>query len=248
MITNTQTRLAAIASAIVVIAASAPSTLDAQAPRPHPASDPAAVAIHERYVKAVGTAALPEYSHWIQEMTIAGGVAIRTEISMAKPDRIHVRNSMGGQLMLEFGFDGTNGWSNSPTTGVVPISGPELEVMRSGVTGIMNSPVDSTARLVATGRSTLEDEPVDRVLAISLAGDTVEVFYAVATGLIAGVRVPAKPGVTPDISLMLLRDYKPFGGRMTPTTMVMRMAGMEAVSRTIQMDTDPIPAERFRKP
>lgn len=229
----------------IIVALLTAVTLDAQAP--HPQSDPAAVAIHQRHLKASGGDAQPQHVHWIAEMTVAGGVGLRTEVFMSQPNKVLMRNTMGGQVLLEFGFDGTTGWTSSAAGGVATVAGAELEAMRAGVTNIMDSPIDPAARLVAAGRTTFEEEPADRVLAITAAGDTLEAYYAVSTGLLVGMRMPPSPGL-PGESLMLFRDYKPFGGRVTPTTLVVRMSGMEAVSRTVHMDTDPIPDERFRKP
>lgn len=240
-----------VASVFVALSSALPRLLEAQAPRPHPSSDPAAVAIYERYLRAVGDASPPEFQHSIQEMQMGAGPAMRIETLTAQPNKVLMRQFMGTDLILEFGFDGTTGWSSSPMTGVVRLSGPELEMMRAGASSVVTPSVDSTMRLIAVGPRTLDNEPVDAILVISTDGDSLETYYAPATGLFVGARNKSKSGLAgagPDSSVILLRDYKRIEGRMVYTTMIVRMAGMEMVSRTVHLSYAPIDPVKFKPP
>ena len=113
----------------------APRSLGAQIPRPHPASDPAAVALYERHVRATGGAA-PEFQHSIVESQIGESRATRIETFFALPGKMLVRTTMQGALVQEFGYDGTSGWTSSPETGVVRLSGAALDSMRRVVAAV----------------------------------------------------------------------------------------------------------------
>ncbi len=228
-----------------------PAWTKAQVMQLHPASEPAARALQERHDRVAGTVRPPAHQHFITELQVPGSPTIRTETFMSQPDRIFVRTEVAGELLFEFGFDGTTGWSNSPMTGLVRVPSTELETLRA-TTGSGSQPaLDSTVPYRATGRRTFDGQLVDGIRAITAAGDTAEVFYAVSTGLMAGFRVRrvARPPLAAGDSLvMLLRDYKRVDGRMGSTTMVYRGMGMESVARTVHLDHAAIAPARFKPP
>jgi hypothetical protein len=221
--------------------------LKAQTPRHHPDSDPAAIALHDRHVRVTGSATPPAFQHSIVEMRIGNGPVMRTESWIAQPDRIRVTTLVDGKEMLDFGYDGTTGWSASPIEGVVPLPKDALDALRTTATG-MNAPsIDSTARAVAIGRSTFDDRLADGVRAVTAAGDTAEIYYAVSTGLMAGLRMRSAANPAANMVIMT-RDYQRIGGRMANMTSIIRGPGMEAVQRTIQVDYEQIEPARFRPP
>jgi hypothetical protein len=221
--------------------------LKAQTPRHHPDSDPAAIALHDRHVRVTGSATPPAFQHSIVEMRIGNGPVMRTESWIAQPDRIRVTTLVDGKPMLDFGYDGTTGWSASPIEGVVPLAKDALDALRTTATG-MNAPgIDSSARAVAIGRSTFDDRLVDGVRAVTAAGDTAEIYYAVSTGLMAGLRMRSATNPAANMVIMT-RDYQRSGGRMTNMTSVIRAPGMEAEQRTIALDYEAIDPARFKPP
>jgi hypothetical protein len=219
----------------------------AQTPRHHPDSDPAAIALHDRHVRVSGGATPPPFQHSIVEMRIGNGPTMRIESWIAQPDRIRVTTLVDGKPMIDFGYDGTTGWSASPIDGIVPLPKDALDALRTTATG-MNAPgIDSTARTVAIGRSTFDDQLVDGVRAITVAGDTAEIYYAVSTGLLAGVRMRSATNAAANM-VIIARDYQRIGGRMTNMTSLIRAPGMEAEQRTIALDYEAIDPARFKPP
>jgi hypothetical protein len=216
-------------------------------PRHHPDSDPAAIALYDRHVRVTGTATPPPFQHSIVEMRIGDGPVMRTETWIAQPDRIRVTTLVDGKPMMEFGYDGTTGWSSSPMSGIIPLAKDALEALCATATGMGAPGIDSTTRSVAIGRSTFDDQLVDGVRAVTAAGDTAEIYYAVSTGLMAGLRTRSAANAAANM-VILLRDYQRVGGRMSNMTSIIRGPGMEAVQRTIQLDHEPIEPGRFRPP
>ena len=241
---------AIVATVFIAIAAETPRPLDVQVPRPQPeaTSDPAAVAIYERHVKATAAGPAPQFQHSISEMTVGESPATRTEIYSARPDKLFVRNTVGTKVLFEFGYDGTTGWTSSPETGVERLSGPALEAMRASVEYVGAPPVDTTARLTSLGGSRFYGELVDGVRSVSAEGDTLESFYSTSTGLLAGARYRMELGAKKETTVILFRDYKRMGGQLTHTTMIMRMGGIESVQRTLHVDNEPIDPGKFRAP
>jgi hypothetical protein len=207
-----------------------------------------ALAIVARYVNATFLGPQPEYSHWIDEMQFEDGPVSRTEVFMAKPNKLSVRVTIGGQAVMAFGFDGTTGWSFAPATGVTTVTGPEVEAMRAGVTSLGAVPVASDVRLVAGGKVMLEGEFTDLVLTIDTEGDTTETYYAVHSGLLSARRLPPATGER-GRTITLYRDHKPFGGEQIATTKISLLStGTKWTTRMVHMSSDPIPEERFRRP
>lgn len=217
------------------------------APRPHPASDPAAVALHERHVRVSGTATPPAFQHLILEMQVGSGPVMRTESFAARPDRIFVRTSVGGEVSMEFGYDGTTAWTSTPATGPLRLDGAGLEALRASAAFGTAPALDSSARQVAIGRSTFDAQLVDGVRVTLASGDTAEIYYAVSTGLLAGMQFRSVQSPAASMTI-LLRDYKRVGGRTEHTTSVLRGPGMEMVARTVHVDYEPIEAARFTPP
>jgi hypothetical protein len=228
-----------------------PTWLNAQERRYHPASDAAAIALQERHERATGSTRPPANQHSITETQLRGAPTIRTETFIAPPNLIFVRTEVAGKLMLEFGYDGTTGWSNSPTTGLVRLPQPALETLRASAGSLTAPAIDSTVPIRAIGRRTFDDQLVEGIRAVTAAGDTAEAFYAVSTGLMAGMRmrsVTQPAGAAGDSLVLLLRDYKRIDGRMGSMTMIYRGMGMESVARTVHLDHAPIDPVRFKPP
>jgi hypothetical protein len=234
-------------SVISVVTVFAVPSADAQASRIPPGSDSAAVAIVARYFAATFLGPAPEYQHWIDEMQIGDGLATRTEVFKAGPHKILVRASVLGQVMLEFGSDGTTGWTSTPGTGVATVAGPELAGMRASINDPLPAvPVTSDLRLISRGKVMLEGEFTDLVLWIDADGDTTEMYYAVSSGLLSATIRSLEGGRR---TLSLYRDYKPLGGEQIATTKTVLLGtGKKMITRMLHMDTDPIPDERFRRP
>ena len=138
-----------------------PRWLGAQAPHYHPASDRAAVALHERQLRLTGTATAPEHHHSVVEVRIGDGPPVRTETWMSRPDRIVIRSTMGGEPVLEFGFDGTTGWSEMPGTGLVRLPKPELDQLRASALRLSTPTIHSTVPLRAIPRRCFDRQLVD---------------------------------------------------------------------------------------
>jgi hypothetical protein len=225
------------------------ATLAAQASRVPAGSDSAALAIVERWFRATFLGPRPEYSHWIEEMTVGDGPPLRTEAFMAGRNKIFARGSVLGQVFLEFGSDGTTGWTVAPNTGVTTVTGRELETMHAGIRSPLGAaPTRTDSRFVAGGKVMLEGEFTDLVLRIDAEGDTTEQYYAVLSGLLSAVRVPPRSGGRGH-TITFYRDYKRFGGEQVATTKVTVLrSGKKMTTRMVHMDTDSIPEERFRRP
>jgi hypothetical protein len=216
-------------------------------PRPHPASDPAAVALHERHVRVSGTATPPAFQHSIMEMRIGDGPLMRTESYVAQPGRILVRTTVGGAVAMEFGFDGTTGWSSSPQTGLIRLDSAGVDALRGSASFGTAPALDPSAKQRAIGRSTFDDQLVDGVRVVLATGDSADIFYAVSTGLMAGMQLRSTESPAANMTIML-RDYKRVGGRLEHTTSVFRGGTMEMVARTVHVDHEPIDAAKFTPP
>lgn len=224
--------------------------LGAQVPRSHPSSDPAAVALFERHYRETGSDRPPPFQHAVVETTMTGGPTTRVETFNARPNKVLVRSYSGDDLLMEFGFDGTEGWSKSPMTGLVKLEGQMLDAMRAGVNAVTTPEVDSTVRLTSLGRGEFEGAAVERVRLVTAKGDTAEMFFAVASGLMVGARSSALADLPVGAGPIeiALRDYRRIGDRMVSMTQVMRMNEVEVVARTLALDYEPIPPDRFRPP
>ncbi len=230
-----------------------PKWLSAQEPHYHPASDRAAIALQQRHERVSGTARPPAQQHLIMELKVGPSAPIRTETWIAQPDRILSRTEVDGELVMEFGFDGTTGWSNSPMTGPVRLPKHQLDILRGSAGGIAAPAVDSTVPVRATGRRTFDGLLVEGTRVVNAKGDTGEVFYAVSTGLMAGIRMRTLGSVIPggppgDSLVMLYRDYQRIGERTGSMTILYRGSGMTGEARTVHLDYEPIDPERFKPP
>ena len=107
--------------------------------------------------------------------------------------------------------------------------------------------LDPSAKQRAIGRSTFDDQLVDGVRVVLASGDSADIFYAVSTGLMAGMQLRSTQSPAANMTIML-RDYKRVGGRLEHTTSVFRGSGMEMVARTVHVDHEPIDAARFTPP
>jgi hypothetical protein len=250
---NTRKKVLGIArsvcSVLSVATAVAVPSANAQRSRVPPGSDSIAIAIVARALMAERGGPMPDHLHWIDEMQIGEAPPIRTEVFMAGRDRILVRGSVLGQVTLEFGSNGTTGWSFTPETGVVTVTGPELAAMRESIRMPFGAPLDaSDLRFVHGGKVMLEGEFTDLVLMIDAKGDTTERYYAVSTGLLSALSTPVERGRR-GRSITFYRDYTRVGAEQIPAlkTALLRN-GTKMVTRLVYASTDSIPDEKFRRP
>lgn len=210
--------------------------------------DPAVRAILDRHLRASGGDRPLPHQHLVLEITSPGARPIRAEIWLSLPDKVLSRTTVDGAPMLEFGFDGTVGWSSSPATGLERLSREAVTAMRQGLDPGSSATFDSTAVLSAVGRTTFEGETVDAVRAVTAAGDTSVAYYSVATGLLAGAHLPMRAAGRTLEGTMVFRDYARTGHQQQPRTVVMRMKGIEAVTRVVVAEDGVIDPVRFRAP
>jgi len=181
------------------------------------------------------------------EMRIGDGPLMRTESYVAQPGRILVRTTVGGAVAMEFGYDGTTGWSSSPQTGLIRLDSAGVDALRGSASFGTAPALDPSAKQRAIGRSTFDDQLVDGVRVVLATGDSADIYYAVSTGLMAGMQLRSTQSPAANMTIML-RDYKRVDGRMEHTTSVMRAGGMDMVARMTHLGHEPIDAAKFTPP
>jgi hypothetical protein len=228
---------------------------------------PSARELVARHVKAIGGgAALAAVSSIRARGRFelpAQGIAGDVEILSARPAKLLVRVTLPALGRIENGFDGKAGWTLSPLTGPELIAGRQLAELTDDAVFDSHLHAEGRIREMTTlARTEFEGRPAYRVRVVFSSGYTtrdeggreqfqhneqIEYFDAERGWQIGSEGSRATPqGVVPMVNV--LRDYKPFGALMQPTSFVQRALGFEQRLTMTSYEYDVVAANAFDMP
>jgi len=211
------------------------ATAPAPAPQAKPAADlPAAEKVIEKYVEAIGgKAALAK----IESVHMKGGLSIPSsgisgtmEMWAAKPNKMLAKQNIPGVGDLSEGFDGTTGWTMTPMTGPMLMTGDQLKQRVNDAN--FEAMLNPTARYSAV--KTLEKTTFDGKEAYKLSmtrkegGEDIE-YYDVATGLKLGTVATRASQMGPMTITTTISDYQKAGEILQPMKLKQSMTGVEVL-------------------
>ena len=180
---------------------------------------------------------------------VAQGLAGDIEVFSARPNKQLLRTEIPGLGRIETGYDGKVGWSIDPVTGATLLSGRQLaELMDDAWFDSPLYPAEHVKDVTTVAREQFDNRAAYRVKVTLASGSEQFEFFDVETGLQLGTesRRESQLGVAPITSVV--RDYKPFGGLMLPTTLVQKMLGFEHVVTLASYEFNAVPPETFALP
>ena len=205
-----------------------------------------AAAIVRRYMYALGGKEAFEepkhtYALMTTSMSTSGGV-MRME-TWRQPPKLLTRHEVSGMGVTEFGFDGTTGWTTSPTLGTMLLGEIPKEMLGLGdaAWALHLHPMSYVGNRAVEGK-TYEAVVFRPKGQISYTG-----YFDPSSGLLAGIKME---GTGDSLRMdMLFGDYKRIGSILRPTLRTTRLAGgIDVVSRIDSMSTDPIDPKVFEPP
>jgi hypothetical protein len=230
-----------------------PQPTAAKSQEARPAQLPAARAILDRHLAAIGgrQAVLSHKStHATGTLSMpAAGVTGAVDVYGAQPNRTLLKVTLGGVGEVLEGFDGTHGWSISPMTGPMLLEGKQLEEKRFD--SEFHSELRTQDRYVSL--TTLEQVDFEgrscyKVRLVRKTGGEDIEFYDVATGLKAGSITTRETQMGTVTGTTVETDYKKFGNLLQPTTVRSQVGGLQQVITLTAVDYDNVPASIFELP
>ena len=232
-------------------AAKSPAPADGKAQAP--AVLPAARAVIDRHIEAIGgrKAVLGHSStHASGTMSMpSSGVSGTVEVYAARPNRSLIKITLGGIGEVLEGFDGTVGWSLSAITGPMLTLGKELEQKKFDAA--YDADLHDTARyksMRTVEQTTFQGRPCYKVSLIHLDGTEDIEYYDVETRFrVATVATRESPMGPVNVTLSY-GDYKKFGDLFVPTTMKQATMGVEQVLTFTSVEFDTVAPSVFEPP
>ncbi len=234
---------AAVATALAVVPASA----SAQG-----ADLPAARTLVDKHIAAAGGRTALERaatSHAKGTFTIpSAGLSGPLEVYSA-PNRQSVRIELAGLGVLRSGFDGITAWSLDPISGARVLEGAERSAIVDATTpgsAFRDSTVITSMQ--TTSREEIAGVACYKVRVLWTSGRESHDCYAVESGLLhASMAKQPSPMGEMDL-LVIVQDYKDFGGIKMPTKTVQQVAGQEMMMTFDSMEMVTPPADAFALP
>jgi hypothetical protein len=243
------------ALAILPLAGSAQQAASPQQPAPAPASAalPAAKAVMDRHIKAIGgrEALLARSSSRATgriEMP-ASGVSGTFEMLAAKPNKTLIKISLPGVGDISEGFDGTVGWSMNPLTGPTLIQGVQLEQRKLDSDFYSGLDPEKQYESIATvEQTTFDGRECYKVRLVRRGGGEDFQFYDVKTGLRAGGILTRETPMGAMTATSTETDYKPFGDVLQPTKLTNTAMNLRQVMTFEMFEYDKVDPVVFALP
>lgn len=231
-----------------------PATGTTQAPAAADTKDlPDGRAVVSRHVEAIGgkNAVLAHKSSYaLGTLSFpANGMSGRIETFSAAPNRMFVKFTIEGIGDMMEGFDGKVGWSITPMTGPVLMSGKELEQRR--LDADFHADVYDEKRFTSVKtleRTAFEGRPCYKVSLVRKDGVEDIEFFDAETGLRAG-KIATRESMMGTVTVtQAFSDYKKFGDLMQPTKMTQSTMGVEQVFTITTVEYDKVDPAVFELP
>ena len=167
----------------------------------------------------------------------------------ARPDKLLMSADIPGIGHTEQGYDGKVAWTIDPQTGPRVLKDRERDeaIADADFDGPLHR-ADHVRSLTTLGRGTFDEHPAFKVKVVLASGVEQDEYFDTDSGLEIGWEAPrATPlGVIPTTAI--LRDYKPFGGIVQPTTLVQKALFIEQVLHVTSVEYDVVPKTAFDPP
>ncbi len=214
---------------------------------------PPARDIIQRHVAAIGGEAAYRA---LTSMRVRGrfeitgqNIAAEFEQLAARPDKLLMTADIAGIGHTEQGYDGTVAWTIDPQTGPRVLKDRERDeaIADAIFDGPLHRP-ENIRTLTTVGRETFDGHPALKVKVVLRSGVEQDEYFAVDSGLEIGWegRRATPLGVVPTTAI--LRDYKPFGGLLQPTTLVQKALFVEQILRVTSVEYNVVPKDAFEPP
>jgi zinc protease len=215
---------------------------------------PKAEALMDRFIEVTGGKAAyekltSEITTGTMEFTAQGLKAAMTTYA-APPDKTYVSMELEGIGKIEQGTSDGVAWDKNAMTG------PHVKTGEERAQSLRDATFNSTLnwrtlypKAETIGVDTLDGEECYKVILTPADGKAVTSYFQKKSGLVVKRTMVAvsQMGETPVEQIMA--EYKDFGGILTPTKMIQRLAGQEF---TITIDSvkanQEIPADKFDPP
>ncbi|HVT48901.1 MAG TPA: hypothetical protein VHD57_14010 [Vicinamibacterales bacterium] len=246
------TAVSAIAS--VVALAAAPETAPSRQPTPsNQAPLPAARDIIARHVAAIGGEAayraLTSLRAYGRFEIAAQGIAGDLELLSARPNKLLYRVTIAGIGRIESGYNGSIGWTLSPIAGPELLSGQQLADAADDAwfdATLHESP--HVRDLTTVGRAAFDGHDAYKVNVVLASGHRETEYFDVSTGLQLGSEGQHATPQGEVATVNILRDYRPFGAVLQPTTIIQRALGLEQVVTISSCEYNTVPDTAFEPP
>jgi hypothetical protein len=243
--------LVGVACARTTTTATTTSTTRTTTPPPPPqpaaatatSSLPAARAIIDRYVQAIGgreAVARHNTIHYVGTFEMpAMGAKGDLSVVQAAPNKMAVTMNMPGMGIVMTGYDGTVGWSVNAMQGPRVLEGKELEQLRdeAGPSAMLRSS-DRIRSAETVELTSMGGQPCYKVKITYHSGREGFDCYSPETGLPVGmIQRQESPMGSMEITT-LVSDWKEFGGLKVPTKLRAQMMGQEMVQTIERVEFD----------
>lgn len=233
--------------------AAAPAAAQARPEAKADEKPPAAEALLDKYLKALGgEAALDKFKSRVMRGTIEiapMGVKGTFETSQKAPQMSMTTMNLTGLGVMQQGYDGTVGWSKDPFTGLRDLKGGELSAVQRAAYINPGGWRKAYSSMKTTGRSKVGDREV-YVVEGAHAGDTPDKLYFDAqTGLLLRTDAVVDSPQGRVISETTLDDYREVDGVKVPHSMRAVMGAATLVMRVEEVKHDvALESKLFAKP
>jgi hypothetical protein len=179
----------------------------------------------------------------------AQGISGDLELLSARPNKLRYRVTIAGIGRIESGYDGSIGWTVSPIAGPELLSGPQLADAADDAwfdATLHESP--HVGQLTVVGRKPFDGHDAYAVAVVLASGRRQTEYFDVGTGLQIGSEGPHATPQGEVATVNVLRDYRPFGAVLQPTTIIQRALGFEQVVTITSCEYNAVPDTAFEPP
>lgn len=239
-------------------AAASPAQTPAPAAQAKPAarpdeSLPAAEALFDKYLKALGSeATLDKFKSRVMRGTVEivpMGVKGTYETTQKAPNMLLTTMTLAGLGTLQQGYDGAVGWSKDPFTGLRELKGGELANVQRAAFINPRGWRKSYTSLKTTGRAKVGEREV-YVVEGAYATDTPDKLYFDAqTGLLLRMDVVIDSPQGRIVSESVMDDYRDVDGVKVPHSLSVGVGAATVITRVTEVKHDTTPEDKiFTKP
>jgi outer membrane lipoprotein-sorting protein len=214
---------------------------------------PAAQEIMTAYMNAIGGAqaiSAAQHRHMVGEMSMpAAGMTMTMEVWQSRPNKMLMVMEIPGMGQMKSGYDGQVAWSVNPMQGPRIIEGAELQQT------LRQADFDANLRfehmfptMETVERTEMAGRPCYRVRMVAENGDEAFGCFDTETKLLLGMTSRTESEMGTIETAIEFQDYRDFGGVKMPAKTVMNVMGQQMVMTVKEMNTNPVPADRFELP
>ena len=164
------------------------------------------------------------------------------------PDGRFRSDASFGQPAVSLGYDGTTGWTRSPQTGVVKLTGPQLKSLRAQ--NLFYGPLqweEACGRISVGSDIEFDGRPAHQVIC-ELEGGPITFYVERDTQLTIGARTVADSSIGSVEVVTTYRRYRQFGTSKLPTEILVEAAGQTQKFTVETVDFVPADPAQFAPP